>query len=259
MQDRYVGDIGDFANYGLLRYLCGVTGPKTGRPFRLGVVWYLNKPSKKELKKSQGDRIGYLNFSYHNDSTYRICDPCLYDKLQKLVGDSLVSKKPRTICDIESRKILPDSTLYFSDPLNNTCRDAWSRRARTKIANADLVFLNPDIGIASPDKANSRAHVTMDEIEKFADEYKAKSLIIYQHFSHFQGTREKQIDHLLDRLEQKLKLTFRPWALLWNREPIRFYFIVPRTNHHKLLLNFKILALLNSPWKTKGNFSVSEF
>ena len=32
MQDRYVGDIGDFAKYGLLRAL--------GRRRRLGVAWY---------------------------------------------------------------------------------------------------------------------------------------------------------------------------------------------------------------------------
>ena len=34
MQDRYVGDIGDFGKYGLLRALCG-------RDLYLGVVWYL--------------------------------------------------------------------------------------------------------------------------------------------------------------------------------------------------------------------------
>lgn len=34
MQDRYVGDIGDFGKYGLLRALCA-------HDLSLGVVWYL--------------------------------------------------------------------------------------------------------------------------------------------------------------------------------------------------------------------------
>ena len=44
MKNSYVGDIGDFGKYGLLRHLCGVTGKGTdGDPLRLGVVWYLNE------------------------------------------------------------------------------------------------------------------------------------------------------------------------------------------------------------------------
>jgi hypothetical protein len=38
MQDRYVGDVGDFAKYALLRRLCGQPGE---RAIRLGVVWCL--------------------------------------------------------------------------------------------------------------------------------------------------------------------------------------------------------------------------
>ena len=38
MQNRYVGDIGDFGKYGLLR---AHFGRKYQIPLRLGVVWYL--------------------------------------------------------------------------------------------------------------------------------------------------------------------------------------------------------------------------
>src|ERR1700684_4163658 len=37
MQDRYVGDVGDFGKFGLLRALCGESHPL---PLKLGVVWY---------------------------------------------------------------------------------------------------------------------------------------------------------------------------------------------------------------------------
>ena len=53
MQDRYVGDIGDFSNNGLLRWLIGmredVVSDGLG-PLRLGVVWYLNEPTEKKSK-----------------------------------------------------------------------------------------------------------------------------------------------------------------------------------------------------------------
>ena len=41
MQNRYVGDLGDFGKYGLLRALC-VPGDALGGPeLSLGIVWYL--------------------------------------------------------------------------------------------------------------------------------------------------------------------------------------------------------------------------
>ena len=40
MQDQYVGDIGDFGKYGLLRHLTGIQTPRL-KTLRLGVVWYL--------------------------------------------------------------------------------------------------------------------------------------------------------------------------------------------------------------------------
>ena len=60
MRDSYVGDIGDFANNGLLRHLCGMTGepiPPDGQRLRLGVVWYINAI---EAPISNGQTIGYL-------------------------------------------------------------------------------------------------------------------------------------------------------------------------------------------------------
>ena len=45
MQDRFVGDIGDFGKYGLLRTLAGIE-PKAEPGYRLGVVWYLRPEVK---------------------------------------------------------------------------------------------------------------------------------------------------------------------------------------------------------------------
>ena len=43
MQDQYVGDIGDFGKYGLLREIFGRPEvPESGCGLRLGAAWYLN-------------------------------------------------------------------------------------------------------------------------------------------------------------------------------------------------------------------------
>src|SRR5690348_3816657 len=53
MQDRYVGDVGDFAKYGLLRRLTGRAGE---RKVRLGVVWCLFPD---EAHNNDGRHISY--------------------------------------------------------------------------------------------------------------------------------------------------------------------------------------------------------
>lgn len=60
MQNRYVGDIGDFGKYGLLKALAG-------HGLRLGVHWCLNTDDE---DSSDGNLTDYLDL--------RACDPALY-------------------------------------------------------------------------------------------------------------------------------------------------------------------------------------
>ena len=55
MQNRYVGDVGDFAKYALLRRLAG-TSPE--QSIRLGVVWCLYPD---ESHNADGRHISYLS------------------------------------------------------------------------------------------------------------------------------------------------------------------------------------------------------
>ena len=54
MQNRYVGDVGDFAKYALLRRLAGSLEE---RPIRLGIVWCLYPD---ESHNSDGSHVSYL-------------------------------------------------------------------------------------------------------------------------------------------------------------------------------------------------------
>ena len=84
MQDRYVGDVGDFGKYGLLRYLTGQReAPSTSdMPMRLGVVWYLYPD---ESHNADGKYTGYLDDTLSNHARFRACDPDLYDTMRRLV------------------------------------------------------------------------------------------------------------------------------------------------------------------------------
>lgn len=56
MQDCYVGDLGDFVKYGLLRFLTA--------NFKLGVIWYyVRLDAQNKIRSQDGRRIRYLNLS----------------------------------------------------------------------------------------------------------------------------------------------------------------------------------------------------
>ena len=80
MEDRYVGDVGDFGKYGLLKALCLPSKVSGDYNLSLGVVWYLVPDESKD-----GKLTSYLKDSSKNLGFYRSCDPGLYDSLRDIV------------------------------------------------------------------------------------------------------------------------------------------------------------------------------
>ena len=89
MQDRYVGDVGDYLKLGLLRWLTNATPA-----LRLGVVWYR---TPNEEHNADGKHIAYLRSDHSAARTLRPLDPDLYDRLSSLVADGR-----RTVVDLSS-------------------------------------------------------------------------------------------------------------------------------------------------------------
>ena len=75
MQDRYTGDIGDFAKYGLLR---AIKGRK-----RLGVAWYLHPDAGPD---GDGSHTEYLEDPAQHQRWHHL-DPQLFETLEKLLRD----------------------------------------------------------------------------------------------------------------------------------------------------------------------------
>lgn len=171
MRDGYVGDIGDFSKYGLLRHLWGVTGdPIDGVPLPLGIIWYLN-PRPPDY---DGNYVGYLMGTPGNKERFRDYDPYLYDKLQELVPSD-----KRSIESVCKAGILPPNTPCYEKPLPTGSRrkdDDWFKGALEKTAEAKVVFVDPDNGIAPDEAKAGPQHVSIAELRRLWN--RGQSLII---------------------------------------------------------------------------------
>ena len=245
MKHDYIGDIGDFANNGLLRFLCGMTGPPTDNPLQLGVVWYLND---NEREGSTGNEIGYLNHSAHNEEMYQVCDPDLYRAEQVIVAQSMLCQQQRNIKQTMRFRILPRNTPDFPDsvPYNNIIlRRQWIQNALGVMEqDTDILFLNPDNGIElAPGTELKNVHLW--EIGEFFENH--KSLIIYNHLGQGLGTHAERIYNIATRLIDELNPTAL-WVVKWNRVSTRAYFMMAQSHDHRDRIEERLQLFQSSHW-----------
>lgn len=133
MKNQYVGDIGDYGKYSLLK-----TFSDAG--IRLGVNWYLTP--------DDGSNDGKFTKYLQNESM-RKYDPAVYDVLQK-IG----SKPGKSVRDVMTSGLLPEAVFYDRElspsggPTERAeARKAWFEESKKVLADADLIFMDPDNGL----------------------------------------------------------------------------------------------------------------
>ncbi|MEN6645033.1 MAG: hypothetical protein ABFE08_21540 [Armatimonadia bacterium] len=253
MQDRYVGDIGDFGKYGLLRFMAGYG-------FRLGIVWYLNPD---EESNSDGSLTDYFSPVRHS---LRDCDPRLYDAL-----DTLVNDRDRTVAGVREREILPAGTSFYESPLSFggmpvaggkarqmrlARRQQWLEAALDETREADLVFLDPDNGLGGK---SAKPHVNKGQKFAFVSEVggwleRGQTVIVYHHSGRQRGGMSALAADWLARLHQETAAA-RGWALGYHRQTARLYFVLAHADHSPFL-TAAMSQLLTGPWGTNGHFSL---
>ena len=210
MQDRYVGDIGDFAKYGLLRAI------SEGR--NLGVAWYLHPDSG---PPGDGRHTQYLK----RPDEWRHLDCELFDNLKQVVD-----LEQRSVKEVQERRILGDA-VFADERLDIKevpfrCRKNWRRkwfdRMKKTLADCDLVFADPDNGLAceknfSPTRKPSAKSIPVYEANTLAD---GRTAVIYHHNTRRKGGHVKEIRDWMNELPR----CTRAWY--WRRLSNRTFFII---------------------------------
>ena len=248
VQNRYVGDVGDFGKYGLLRRLTGMTDPETPEPdLKLGVVWYLHPD---ECGNADGGHIGYLRPTNRNEAMYGACDPDLRVMLRALVEGGR-----RYVRCVQRSPILPEGTLYYDAllhyppdmlrPIRVEVRARWLAGALRATVDADVVYLDPDTGIASDQMMYRKAgpkYTYMSDLRAFWE--RGQSLVIY----HSLG-RSEPVDDLIRETAALIcdGLGTEPISLRYKRGSPRVFYVVSQPAHTGTITE-RIDRMLASDW-----------
>lgn len=227
MQHRYVGDIGDFAKFGLLR-LFGKYG------LRLGVNWYLNPA---EESNQDGRFVRYADL--------RDLDPLLHDRLQAIVRSGV-----RSVHALEEG-ILPASTVFFGEPLSENHREEWFRRAQFATSDADIVLLDPDNGITpSSSPLHSPKHAAPHEIRSYLSA--GQSVVVYQHWR-----LPPKSEQFQEKFTQMFSLGAREvLAVTFWRHGRRTFFVAATATHANFLKE-RLVELEQGAWCGNGKFTIN--
>ena len=267
MQNKYVGDVGDFAKHGLLRNLSGMTDPEGSDPgLQLGLIWYMyhgepHPPGNTTRANRDGKYINFLERIPGEDrAEYRDCDPCLWEKLR-----DLVFRDARCVHCAESAGLLPESTQFFNAllqypapmprPTRERVRELWLNAALEATKDAKLVCVDPDNGIAdSKEMYNKKGpkHVYVSDLQTLWE--RGQSLVVYHHLGMVAGgARKVMIPDAAAKIRDGLDGNPEPIPLWFHRGSARVFFVIPQPCH-KEPIEKRVDRFLKSPWGKNGHF-----
>ena len=221
MQDRFVGDIGDFGKYGLLRALTGLWPllPPKDR-LSLGVVWYRNEGAKGG--PNEGQNVGYL-FDPQSAPLFNDLDPDLFSCLKDIVCNK------RNLEEIEASNILGkgDEAFFYKIcvPKEQDEREEWFNNALEHTKSKDVVFLDPDTGIIPQSAKDHRKHIYPSEVKKIISATRCQTVIAYQHYARTPKDREMQMQQWRAAIQGFLG---HPMVLSTSQ---RAFIILPASDH----------------------------
>lgn len=143
MKNQYLGDVGDYGKYGMLRFFAR-------NNIRIAVNWYLTPDDG----STDGKHITYLN----NNVMLRY-DEKLFDLLAAMVraGDRNVitfEEQDAISGATYNHQLLHDEGKSRSD--KSAYRDGWHKAALEASKDAELVFLDPDNGACEKEAVNKK-------------------------------------------------------------------------------------------------------
>ena len=189
MQNRYVGDVGDYVKFAILRALMP--------SHKLGVAWWLFED---EHHNKNGRHVEYQS----HPAKWRHYDPELYDGLQKIIDSGI-----RNVHLIERSGLLPNTTFHNAPvPVAGTLaerrksRAAWYEQIKMTFADSDLIFIDPDNGLetAGFSAGAKLAGKSVSITELVALSKPGRTLIVYHHQTRRKGGHVEELSHWSARL-----------------------------------------------------------
>ena len=166
MKNQYVGDIGDFGKYGLLRFLAN-------HGIKIGVNWYLTEDDS----SSDGRFTGYLNRPEEG-----ISDPELFYVLKEIAFRS-----DKSVNMIQDAHIIQGAEFYKeilkSSSLEADARELsrrfWFNNSTLILKDVDLIFADPDNGISYRKTAKTKDSEKYILPEDVCDYYNSGRNVVY--------------------------------------------------------------------------------
>lgn len=242
VQHHFVGDVGDFGKYGLLRVLAGVRPPSEPR-LALGVVWYV--PAGSVGSAADGQKLAYLSQPHR----FRDCDPGLFDALGRLVD-----ARNRCLDAVEASGTLGDGTIFRDEPVPQDLRsrERWLKETVEAMRGRDIVFLDPDKGLAPPSAGpNSAEHAYIRELKAFVQ--LRQTVVVYHHLGR-QAKHTAQMRGWAERLKHELGLDAKPHVLWYRKGTARAYFVIP-ADAHAGTIGERLQQFGNSLWFERRYFT----
>jgi hypothetical protein len=189
MQNRYVGDIGDYVKLSILRAL--------SPGYHLGIAWWLYPD---ESHNKDGRHIEYLE----RPEQWRHFDPNLFDVLAEIVASDRRDVRALETVDILPGAIFASEEMPVRGP--NTDRPherrQWLRSVHSALEEATMVFLDPDNGLEPagyrPGSSKAGKNILISELCEFATP--RRCLIVYHHHTRREGGHHSEMEFWTDRL-----------------------------------------------------------
>lgn len=232
MQNRYVGDIGDFGKLGMLRAI-------SQAGLSIGVNWYLTPD---EDHNGDGRIVGYLR-----NKDYCVCDESLWLALGRIVESG-----ERKVSMLESTEILQakhhSKKLDFSGKSRServSIREQWHTEALKRLRGCEIVFADPDNGLLVPSSegtVKSNKYVTAREL---VDYYNSGASVIY-----YQHKARRPDSFYIDQHKRLLKSCegASGIGLKFVTTSLRYYFFILQPKHKEIVLEC-VKDMLKTQWK----------
>jgi len=200
MRDQFAGDISDLFKFSLL---CALAA--TDR--KLGIGWYFIQ--------------GHNN---RNDGRHReFCNEPKWKALDKEVWKALKNLPERSVGALEKLRFWPDGVEFYKGQIEiGRRRNHWFEAMRDRLAECNLVFLDPDNGLGRM----GILHATLDEIMRMRQ--KGRCIVLIKFPGHVKRDQQIKSYHkqLFETASAESILTITTSVMIGGQPRIRWFTIM---------------------------------